>query len=57
MKLNDGQPIPVKKAPIWLFIGITGYCWYGTATDSQGNGIIRGVYTDYIVEHLVPPTG
>ena len=26
MKLNDGQPMPVKKAPIWLFIGIAGDC-------------------------------
>lgn len=56
IKLNDGQPIPVKKAPIWPFMGILGECWYGTATDNQGAGIIRGVYTDYVVESLVPPT-
>ena len=56
IKLNDGHPIPVKRAPIWPFMGISGDCWYGTATDNQGTGIIRGVYTDYIVEHLVSPT-
>ena len=56
LKLNDGPPIPIKKAPIWPFMEIAGDCWYGTATDNQGTGIIRGVYTDYIVEHLVPPT-
>ena len=56
IKLNGGQPIPVKKAPIWPFMGISGDCWYGTATDNQGSGIIKGVYTDYVVEHLIPPT-
>ena len=56
IKLNDGQPIPVKKGPIWPFIEIAGDCWYGKETDNQGTGIVRGVYTDYIVEDLVTPT-
>ena len=55
MRLNDGDPIPAKKAPIWPFMGIPGDCWYGTATDNQGTGIIKGDYTEYIVEHLVAP--
>ena len=55
IKLNDGDPIPAKKAPIWPFMGITGDCWYSTATDNQGTGVIKGDYTDYIVEHLVAP--
>ena len=48
--------MPAKKAPIWLLMGISGDCWYGTATDNQGTGVIKGDYTDYIVEHLVAPT-
>ena len=56
IKLNDGDPIPAKKAPIWPFMGISGDCWYGTATDNQGTGVIKGDYTDYIVEHLIAPT-
>ena len=56
IRLNDGDPIPAKKAPIWPFMGISGDCWYGTATDNQGTGVIKGDYTDFIVEHLVAPT-
>ena len=56
IKLNDGQPIPVKKGPIWPFMGIAGDCLYETATNNQGTGMIRGVYTDYIVEDLVTST-
>ena len=56
IKLNDGQPISVKKGPIWRPMEIAGDCWYRTATDNQGTGIISGVYTDYIVEDLVTPT-
>ena len=55
MKLNDGHPIPVKKAPIWPYTGLSGECWYGTTTDNQGSGIMKGVYTDYIVEDLFSP--
>ena len=37
-------------------MGISGDCWYGTATDNQGTGVINRDYTDYIVEHLFAPT-
>ena len=55
IKLSDGHSIPVKKAPIWPFMGISGDCWHSTSTDNQGARMLRGVYTDYIVEHLITP--
>lgn len=54
IKLSDGHSIRVKKVPIWPSIGISGDCWYGTSTDNEGAGMIGGVYTDYIVKHLIP---
>ena len=54
MKLGDRNPIPVKKDKAWPFLGVNAECWYGADTDNQGAGIIEGVYTDYIVEHLIP---
>ena len=53
MKFGNRKPISVRKAPAWPFLGISELCWYPTVSDNQGAGIIEGVYTDYIVEHLV----
>ena len=55
MKLGDHKPISVRKGESWPFLGVSKECWYGVFTDNQGTGIIEGVYTDYIVENLVPP--
>ena len=52
IKLNDDHPIPVKKKQMWSFMKIPGYCWYGASTDNQAVGMIKGVYTDYIVKDL-----
>ena len=52
IKLNDGDPIQIKKKKIWPSMKIPGYCWYGASTDNQGAGMIKGVYTDYIVKDL-----
>ena len=53
IKLNDGDPVPIKKKKIWPSMKILGYCWYGASTDNQGAGMIKGVYTDYIVKDLL----
>ena len=53
MQLGDRKPISVKKDKAWPFLGINEECWYGTATDNQGTGIIEGIYIDYAVEHLI----
>ena len=56
MKLGDRNPFSVKKdkACNWPYLGVDIECWYGVDTDNQGAGLIEGVYTDYIVDHLIP---
>ena len=54
MKLGDHKPVLLKKGDPWPFLGVSGKCWYAVSTDNQATGIIDGVYTDYIVKHLVP---
>jgi len=54
MKLGDRKPISVKRASVWPFLGISSDCWYGEDMDNQGTGVIDGVYTDYLVEYLIP---
>ena len=54
MKLGDRDPISVKKDKVWPHLGINSECWYGVNTNNQGAGIIEGIYTDYIVDHLIP---
>ena len=54
MKFNDRKPISVRRALAWPYLNINEDCWYGTTTDNQATGMIDGVYTDYIVENLVP---
>ena len=54
MKLGDHSPISVKRDKAWPHLGINGECWYGVGTNNQGAGIIDGVYTDYIVDELIP---
>ena len=53
MKLGDHKPIIVKKAPAWPFLRISTDCWHAEHMDNQATGVIEGVYTDYVVEHLV----
>ena len=54
MKLSDRDPILVKRDKAWSFLGIDAECWYAVDTNNQGTGLINGVYTDYIVDHLIP---
>jgi len=54
MKLGDRKPMSVLKGKAWPFLGIVKECWYGVSTDNQGTDIIEGVYTDYIVDRLIP---
>ena len=54
MKLGDRSPFSVKKDKAWPYLGVDIECWYGVDTDNQGAGLIEGVYTDYIVDHLIP---
>ena len=54
MKLGDRSPISVKRDKAWSHLGINAECWYGVDTNNQGAGIIDDVYTDYIVDELIP---
>ena len=54
LKLSDRDPILVKRDKAWPFLGIDAECWYAVDTNNQGAGIIKGVYTDYIVDNLIP---
>ena len=54
MQLGDRKPIAVKKGMAWPFLGINEECWYGTTTDNHEPKVIEGIYTDYIVEQIMP---
>ena len=55
MQLGDHKPMAVKKGTAWPFLDIKGECWHGTATDiDKGGEIVDGIYTDYIVDQLIP---
>lgn len=54
MKFADHKPISIRKAPAWPYLKINKDCLYRTATDNQATGMIDGVYTDYIVDSLIP---
>ena len=54
IKLGDRSPISVKRDKAWPHLGINAECWYGVDTNNQGAGIIDGIYTDYIVDELIP---
>ena len=49
---NRRVPFPVKKGEIWPYLKIPGTCWYPTETDDQGEGVLQGIYTEYIVDDL-----
>ena len=54
MKLGDRDPILVKRGKAWPFLGIDDEYWYAVDTNNQGVRIIKGHYTEYIVDHLIP---
>ena len=56
MKLGDRNAILVKRDKVWPCLGIDAECWYAVDATNQGAGIIKGVYTDYIVDRLIPKT-
>ena len=54
LKFGNRKPISVRKGPAWPYLHINEDCWYGTATDNQGTGVIEGNYMDYAVLELIP---
>ena len=54
IKFSNHKPISIKKGPSWPYLKINKDCWYGATTDNQATGMIDGVYTDYIVDSIIP---
>lgn len=52
MSIGNMSPFSVKKGEIWPYLHQPGECWYATNAGIQGEGILEGSYTDYIVENL-----
>ena len=49
---ENRDPFTVKEGEIWPYLNIPGTCWYPTDTNDQGEGVLEGDYTDYIVDGL-----
>ena len=49
---ENRDPFTVKEGEIWPYLNIPGTCWYPTDTNDQGEGVLEGDYTDYIVDDL-----
>ena len=54
IKLGNHNPILVKRDKAWPHLGINAECYYGVNINNQGAGIVDGIYTDYIVDKLIP---
>ena len=53
IKIGDKQkPFAIEEKKIWPYLNINGACLYPTDTNEQGEGVIEGIYTDYIVDDL-----
>ena len=53
IKFGDNRdPFAVKEGEIWPYLNIPGVCWYPVNTDDEGEGVLEGVYTDYIIDDL-----
>lgn len=52
LRVGNIAPFSVKEKDIWPYLHRPGKCWYATDAGDQGEGILEGVYTDYIVDDL-----
>ena len=53
IRIGKMAPFSVKKGEIWPYLHEPGECWYAINAGNQGEGIVEGSYTDYIVEDLL----
>ena len=44
LKFGNHKSILMRKGPAWPYLHINEECWYCTATDHQGTGVIDGNY-------------
>ena len=52
LKIGDNPPFPIKEDGLWPYLNLPGKCWYAVNAGNQGERILEGTYTDYIVEDL-----
>lgn len=52
IRIGKMAPFSVRKGEIWPYLHQPGQCWYAINAGNQGEGILEGSYTDYIVENL-----
>ena len=52
MRIGNIKPFSVRKGVIWPYLHMAGQCWYAKNAGYQGEGILEGTYTDYIVDDL-----
>jgi len=52
LKVGDNTPFSIKEGDLWPYLNTPKKCWYAIKAGSQGEGILEGSYTDYIVEDL-----
>ena len=52
IRIGNMAPFSVRRGDIWPYLHEPGECWYANNAGDQGEGILEGSYTDYIVEDL-----
>ena len=57
--MPDKEPVPVMRRPVWSFmereIADDQLCWTTMNPGYQGEGLIEGTHSDYIVKNILSP--
>ena len=57
--LPGKEPVPVQRKPVWAFMerekssDNSQFCWTTMNRGYQGEGLIDGTYTDYLVDDVL----
>lgn len=55
--LPNKKPVPVRNRPLWGFMkhktAVNQHCWTAMNHGEQGEGLIDGVYRDYLVNNIL----
>ena len=55
--MPNKEPVPLMRRPVWSFMERPEvddqYCWVTMNPGYQGEGIIDGVYNDYLVDNII----
>ena len=57
--MPDKEPVPVMRRPVWSFmereVADDQLCWTAMNPGYQGEGLIDGTHSDYIVKDILSP--